>query len=445
MDVRKSNVTSDGTNSYSYDAEGRPTTVNGVSIMYDAFGRTQEIGRNGVYTDILYAPSGQRYALMNGITVQQYYVPLAAGVQAVFNASGLQYYRHADWLGSSRFASSGGGLVIYDRAYAPYGEIYAESYETTTNRSFTGQTQDTFAGTTGNYDFLFRQQSSSQGRWLTPDPAGLAAVDITNPQTWNRYAYVGNNPLSNVDPLGLDDSTTTCSNGTCTNVTNVDVVGTPLGGGSSGLWNFFASFFGGGGGGVLRLQLQPLDGPGEGRGGGGRPRSQPQPAPSNPPTKGNCTAQRIYSGLMGTANLAVAVGKGFVLGTAVAGVGSTGVGAPAAAVLAVYGTTSVFGQGVAGAAQLYSAFTGNYGTAGKVAQAGNILAGPAMGFGTLIAAGTVQTAERRASYESFATALGGLGDAIRGSGQGLPSAVGDESTSYLGAFATGNNPCASGH
>jgi hypothetical protein len=43
-----------------------------------------------------------------------------------------------------------------------------------------------------------------QGRWLVPDPAGLAAVDITNPQTWNRYAYVANNPLSNVDPLGTD-------------------------------------------------------------------------------------------------------------------------------------------------------------------------------------------------------------------------------------------------
>jgi hypothetical protein len=268
--------------------------------------------------------------------------------------------------------------------------------------------------------------------------AGLAAVDINHPQTWNRYAYVGNNPLSNVDPLGLDPVPVSG--------TTITVYGTVIYNIGS---TYSGSLFGGTGGSaygnVFRFQLQGLDGPGEGRGGGRQPRSQPQPAPSNPPTKGNCTAQRIYSGLMGTANLAVAIGKGFVLGTAVASVGSTGVGAPAAAALAVYGTTSVFGQGVAGAAQLYSAFTGNYGTAGRVAQAGNILAGPAMGFGTLIAGGTMQTAERKASYESFATALGSLGDAIRGSGQGLPSAVGDESASYLGAFATGNNPCASGH
>ena len=56
------------------------------------------------------------------------------------------------------------------------------------------------------YDFPAREYGI-QGRWPSPDPAGLSAVHPRDPQTWNRYAYVRNNPLRLTDPTGafLDD------------------------------------------------------------------------------------------------------------------------------------------------------------------------------------------------------------------------------------------------
>jgi RHS repeat-associated protein len=80
----------------------------------------------------------------------------------------------------------------------PYGETYANSVGT--NFNFTGMDNDTKADL---FDFPARDYHPTQGRWIMPDPAGLAAVDLKNPQTWNRYTYVGNNPLAAVDPLGL--------------------------------------------------------------------------------------------------------------------------------------------------------------------------------------------------------------------------------------------------
>ncbi|MGH9473162.1 MAG: RHS repeat-associated core domain-containing protein, partial [Terriglobales bacterium] len=51
--------------------------------------------------------------------------------------------------------------------------------------------------------FGARYYGSALGRFLTPDPAGLAAVDPGNPQSWNRYAYALNNPVTNTEPTGL--------------------------------------------------------------------------------------------------------------------------------------------------------------------------------------------------------------------------------------------------
>src|ERR1043165_7155751 len=51
---------------------------------------------------------------------------------------------------------------------------------------------------------MLREYRTAHGRWTAPDPTGLGAVDPTNPQTWNRYAYVTNNPEAMVDLLGDD-------------------------------------------------------------------------------------------------------------------------------------------------------------------------------------------------------------------------------------------------
>src|SRR5207253_433912 len=191
------NLTSDGTHTYTWDAEGRPLTMDAASMTYDALGRMVEFG--AANTAVVYSPMGGKLALMSGQTLTKAFVPLPAGAQAVYTASGLQYFRHADWLGTSRFASNAAARTKYfDVAYAPYGESYVPSG--TSDLMYTEQNQD---ATSGHYDFMLRKYNPVHGRWISPDPAGAAVASLLNPQSWNRYAYVLNNPNSFVDLLGL--------------------------------------------------------------------------------------------------------------------------------------------------------------------------------------------------------------------------------------------------
>jgi hypothetical protein len=72
-------------------AEGRPVSgSNGVtsnSTIYDAFNRAVEIKVGSSYTQIVYAPDGYKFALMNGQTVRKYMAPLAGGLQAVYTSA----------------------------------------------------------------------------------------------------------------------------------------------------------------------------------------------------------------------------------------------------------------------------------------------------------------------------------------------------------------------
>jgi RHS repeat-associated protein len=91
--------------------------------------------------------------------------------------------------------------MTYSFASAPYGESYDSAGSSSSDLNFTGQFQDTIIGL---YDFQHREFDPVQGRWISPDPAGLQAADSSDPQTWNRYAYVRNSPLNLTDPSGLE-------------------------------------------------------------------------------------------------------------------------------------------------------------------------------------------------------------------------------------------------
>jgi RHS repeat-associated protein len=107
------------------------------------------------------------------------------------------------------------GSVREDSDFLPYGEekVYVDMLA---NRyKFTGYERDAESGS----DYaMFRFYRSNQGRFLSPDPV---TGDVLNPQSWNRYAYVGNNPTNFIDPLGLER----CSDGT---EADVCVTATPL-------------------------------------------------------------------------------------------------------------------------------------------------------------------------------------------------------------------------
>ena len=200
------NMTNDGFHNYSYDAEGNISKVdNGTTAQYtyDGLNRRVQAFIYGSYpVEYVFNAADRRSSVWNGsnntVYRGQYYwgaMPLG------FYYNGQTYFQHQDWLGTERMRTSYNGGAAAAFTSLPFGDAQA----TTSGSNYDAYhfaSLDTDPET-GTDHAQFRQYNSTQGRWTSPDPYS-GSYDFTNPQSFNRYAYVMNNPLSFTDSSGLD-------------------------------------------------------------------------------------------------------------------------------------------------------------------------------------------------------------------------------------------------
>jgi RHS repeat-associated protein len=207
------NLTNDTFHTHAWNVEGKIVSVGSsacgtsgvICLTYDALGRVIERQNGGAFTEFLYSPLGKT-AVMTGQTLTSATIPLPGGTRLYYATATNKQIWHKDWLGSVRLVSSfSSRTIVADRAVAPFGEPY--NVVTGGGPGMFAENEQAIFAVSGSasqpYDTPNREVHPTQGRWLSPDPGGLAAVDISEPQTWNRYTYVGNTPMSTTDPLGL--------------------------------------------------------------------------------------------------------------------------------------------------------------------------------------------------------------------------------------------------
>jgi len=219
-----------GSDPYQFDAENRITqfangpSYSGDNYVYDANGRRIEKVTPSGQVHYFYDEDGRAVVETDqtGTWTKDY---VYMGGQHVAEFSGGQtYWIHTDHLGSTRTITSYQGWVTDKYDFLPYGEQILGGNWTT--HKFAGYERD-YESTLDYANARF--YSSSIGRFMSVDPA---PGDVSGPQTYNRYAYVLNDPANSVDPSGLFCSPNGCPD-PCDGDNSCNDPGSPGGGGGS--------------------------------------------------------------------------------------------------------------------------------------------------------------------------------------------------------------------
>lgn len=168
----------------------------GSSYLYDGSGqRIARIEEGGEHTYYV-SPTLEVTIKPDGSKTWRKSYPLSGNTSAVregsnTNSTGTVYYGHSDHLGSTVLVTATNGTAAAKQRYFPYGTTKSESGDLHTDRKYTGQISD--QDQTGLYYY--------NARYYDPLTAKFTQADSVN-DGLNRYAYVGNNPISRIDPTG---------------------------------------------------------------------------------------------------------------------------------------------------------------------------------------------------------------------------------------------------
>ena len=134
----------------------------------------------------------------DGVLLAEYIYANGHQVAKVERPAGVDTFRffHPDHLGTALVITDEVGDQDWRGEYFPFGEEY--SSQGTPNRyRFVERETDEATGLTYMHA---RYYNPRLGRFMSVDPVGGRVEDS---QSWNRYAYVLNNPLKFVDPTGM--------------------------------------------------------------------------------------------------------------------------------------------------------------------------------------------------------------------------------------------------
>ncbi len=203
------NVINDGNHTYAYDAENQLVSIdNGstASYTYDALNQRVKIVTAQGTERYGFDLNGRRQTAWNNNSTALDSVQYYAGSKPIAywsSTDGNIHFEHGDWLGTERVRTTANASVEGSYVSLPFGDGAASSGTDNVPGHFALLDQDGSAGL-GLSHAMFREYSSTAGRWMSPDPYS-GSYDSGNPQSLNRYAYTSNAPLSGVDPAGLDE------------------------------------------------------------------------------------------------------------------------------------------------------------------------------------------------------------------------------------------------